>query len=301
MSAKAPALRLGRSDRELAAAHRACARVVRRQAANFYFAFRLLPARRRQALLALYQFCRAADDLADGEGSAEERRSALEGFRAELAETLAGNPASPEWLVLWDAARSFGLPTQQLNEVIDGCLADCSPLLIVTEADLNRYCYGVAGAVGLLSARIFGYRDERVPALAVRLGEAMQLTNILRDLLEDARAGRCYLPQEDLRRFGLEDGDLLLGPSGPRAAAYRELMAFQVARARERFREGCRLVPLVRRGSRGCPAALAALYQALLDQIVARGYDVQGSRVALSTSRKLRLASGAWLRATLGS
>ncbi|MGH7698699.1 MAG: phytoene/squalene synthase family protein, partial [Candidatus Dormibacteria bacterium] len=297
----ARALELPKSSRELAAAHRACARAVRRQAANFYFAFRLLPARRRRALLAVYQFCRAADDIADGEGSAEERRAALEGFRRPLSQTLEGRPPTAEWLVLWDAVRTFSLPAEQLNEVIDGCLADCSPLLVETESDLNRYCYGVAGAVGLLSARIFGYRDARVPELAVRLGEAMQLTNILRDLAEDSRAGRCYLPQEDLRRFGLEPADLLLGPRGPKGEGYSRLMAFEVDRARERFLLGCRLIPLVARGSRGCPAALAALYRALLDQIVARGYEVQSTRVALSTRRKLSLAGWAWLSATLGS
>jgi phytoene synthase len=287
------------SAQQLRAAHRECAREVRAAAANFYYAFRLLPHRKRQALHAVYRFCRAADDIADGEGSPAERRQLLEQFRSQLEATLAGAPPGPAWLVLWDAARSFQLDPRNLNEVIGGCAADCTPLEITTEADLRRYCYGVAGAVGLLSARIFGYTDPRVPELAVRLGEAMQLTNILRDLREDGERGRCYLPREELERFGCRPDDLLLGDRGPRAEAYRQLMDFQLDRARKYFTVGRRLVRLVDRGARGCPAALAALYMSLLDEIERRHFDVQSERISLTRGRKLRLALGAWAAASL--
>lgn len=300
-SAPAGAVRRSPTRGELRAAHRASAQEVRSAAANFYYAFRLLPRRKRDALHAVYQFCRTADDIADGAGSAAERRARLEQFRSTLAATLAGAPPDPSWLVLWDAARSFGLEPQHLNEVIDGCLADCSALELVTTADLERYCYGVAGSVGLLSATIFGYTDPAVPPLAVRLGLAMQLTNILRDLREDAERGRCYLPREELKRFGCEPADLLTGVQGPRADSYRRLMAHEVGRAREHFDQGSRLIPLVDRDARGCPAALAALYLALLDQIEARGFNVQEQRIALGRARKLKLALGAWIGATLGS
>ncbi len=287
------------SAQQLRAAHRECGREVRAAAANFYYAFRLLPRSRRQALHAVYQFCRVADDIADGEGSPAQRRQQLEQFRSQLEATLAGAPPGPAWLVLWDAARSFRLDPRNLHEVIDGCAADCDPLEIATEADLRRYSYGVAGAVGLLSARIFGYTDQRVPELAVRLGEAMQLTNILRDLVEDGERGRCYLPREELERFGCRPDDLLLGDRSPRAGAYRQLMAVQVDRARQLFSEGRRLVPLVDRRARGCPAALAALYMAILDEIERRRFDVQSERISLGPWRKLRLALGAWAAATM--
>jgi phytoene synthase len=289
------------SAEDLKAAHRANGREVRAAAGNFYYAFRLLPARKREALNAVYRFCRAADDIADGEGSPIQRRLRLEEFRANLSATLAGAPPDQTWLVLWDAARSFHLDAKNLNEVIDGCAADCAPLEIVTAADLERYCYGVAGVVGLLSARIFGYTDPGVPELAVRLGQAMQLTNILRDLREDAERDRCYLPAEDLQRFGCEPQDLLAGVRGSRADRYRELMAYEVGRAREGFVIGRRLIPLVERDARGCPAALSALYLALLRVIERRGFDVQAERISLGTGHKVRLALGAWVGASLGS
>ena len=303
MSAAAPARVEPGSPtaQELRQAHRACALEVRSAAANFYYAFRLLPSRKRQALHAVYRFCRSADDIADGVGSAAQRREQLEGFRSALEATLAGSPPGPSWLVLWDAARSFQLDPGNLNEVIDGCAADCGPLLITTSADLERYCYGVAGTVGLLSARVFGYSSPRVPELAVHLGQAMQITNILRDLREDAERGRCYLPAEELERFGCQPEDLMAGIEGPRADAYRRLLAFQIARAREQFRMGVELVGLVERDARGCPAALAALYRALLREIELRDFDVQSKRISLGSAHKLRLALGAWVGATLGS
>jgi phytoene synthase len=303
LSASAPvdAAPFSPSAEDLKAAHQINAQEVRAAAGNFYYAFRLLPARKRQALNAVYRYCRAADDIADGEGSPSQRLLQLEAFRAILAATLEGAPPDPAWLVLWDAARSFHLDAKNLNEVIDGCAADCAPLEIVTVADLERYCYGVAGVVGLLSAGIFGYTDPQVPELAVSLGQAMQLTNILRDLREDGERGRCYLPADDLQRFGCKPQDLLQGVRGPRADRYRELMAYEVARARDHFRIGRRLIPLVERNARGCPAALSSLYLALLREIERRGFDVQAERISLGTARKVRLALGAWVGASLGA
>jgi phytoene synthase len=299
-SAPAGAFPFSPTAEELRAAHQACAREVRAAAANFYYAFRLLPRRKREALHAVYRFCRAVDDIADGEGSADERRRQLEHSRATLSVTLAGAPPDAGWLVLWDAARSFHLDPLNLNEVIDGCAADCGPLEITSEADLERYCYGVAGAVGLLSAKVFGYRDPAVPQMAVRLGLAMQLTNILRDLKEDDERGRCYLPKQVLQRFGCEPSDLRSGISGPRADAYRRLMAYEVSRARDLFAEGAQLIPLIDRDARGAPAGLASLYQAILGEIEARDFDVQTGRISLGTGRKLRLVLGAWAGALLG-
>lgn len=287
------------ADDDLTVAYRRCAREVRRSAANFYYAFQLLPARKRRALHAVYRFCRGADDIADGPGAASQRQRLLEAYRASLQAALAGHPSDPGWMIFADSVSNFDLDPKNLNEVIDGCALDCAPLTIRNEADLKRYSYGVAGAVGLLSARIFGYSSAEVETYAVSLGEAMQLTNILRDLAEDLGNGRCYLPLDELERFSLTPSDLGLGLDGPRADGYRALMALQVDRAAAHFREGLQLVALVDRDSRGCPAALAALYQRLLSEIRRRDFDVQSSRVSLSSTRKVGLAMGAWLRATL--
>jgi len=289
------------SSAELEEAHRACGREVRHAAGNFYYAFRLLPKLKRRALHSVYRFCRGADDIADGDGSLEQRRFRLEEYRRALEFTLAGRPPDSGWLTLADSVERFDLSPRNLNEVIDGCGADCAPVRIVTESALARYCYGVAGSVGILSARIFGYRDEAVPELAVRLGHAMQLTNILRDLKEDFHNGRCYLPEEDLDRFGLEREDLLAGTRGPRAGGYVRLMRHEIEVARSHFEVGIRLVPLVARDARGCPAALAALYRAILSDIERRGFDVQTERISISTPRKIGLAARAWVWATLAT
>ncbi|MHB8332522.1 MAG: phytoene/squalene synthase family protein [Candidatus Dormibacteria bacterium] len=289
------------SGAELELAYRACAHQVRQSAGNFYYAFRLLPRGKRRALHSVYRFCRGADDIADGAGSDQSRRGRLEDYRRALTATLAGSPPDWGWLTLADTVDTFHLEGRILNDVIDGCAADCAPLAIRSEDQLARYCYGVAGSVGLLSAAVFRYQDPAVPELAVRLGQAMQLTNILRDLKEDLLNGRCYLPLDDLDRFGLEPADLLTGTAGPRRDGYSELMRYEVARARAHFKVGTRLVPLVDRDARGCPAALAALYQALLTELERRDFDVQTERVSLSPARKMGLAARAWLWASLAT
>ncbi len=279
-------------------AHRALAREVRRLAANFYYPFLLLPPRRRRAIFALYGFCRAADDVADGPGSAAERRQGLERYRQALQATLDGHPPGPRWLALADAVEAFHLDPLPLQTIIDGCAADCAPLAVDTLQDLERYAYQVAGAVGLLSAQIFGYRDPAVPQLAIRLGFAMQLTNVLRDLREDAQRQRRYLPREDLERFRCPEAALATGPVGPAAPAYRALLRFEVARARESFAAARPLIPLLDRSARGCPAALAAVYLALLERIEARGYDVQSQRVSLPLPAKVGAVLRAYAAAT---
>jgi phytoene synthase len=287
------------SSVELELGYRRCAREVRAAAGNFYYAFRLLPAEKRQGLHALYRFCRGADDIADAPEDAGRRLRRLESYRSTLERSLAGDPPDAGWLILLDTAQRFSLSPQHLHQVIDGCAADCRPMRIRSERELADYCYGVAGVVGLLSARIFRYQDPQVERLAVALGEAMQRTNILRDLGEDLAAGRRYLPDEVMERFQLTEEDLLVGGRGPNAHRYRDLMAHEVELARDRFRTGLQLVPLVERDARGCPAALAALYQALLDRIERDGYDVQGGRVRLSSRHKVGLAMVAWASATL--
>jgi len=300
-SGRAPAL--ATVPGELRAAHRHAARSVRRVAGNFYYPFLLLPPSKRRAVYAVYGFCRRADDIADGPGTAAERRAQLDAYRQQLTQALAGRPAGLGWLALADAVRSSRLTPAHLHTVIDGCAADCAPLRIATGADLERYCYGVAGVVGLLSCEIFQSvrpGDPAVPALAVRLGFAMQLTNVLRDLREDAQRGRCYLPDEDLGRFGCCRSTLADPPQpGPAGDPMRRLMRFEVDRAREAFDAARPLIPRLHRDARGCPAALAAVYRRLLAAIERRGYDVQSKRVRLRGGAKARAVAGAWLGASL--
>ncbi len=288
---------------EVRAAHRSCARAVRRAAGNFYYPFLLLPAAKRRAIYAVYGFCRRADDIADGPGSAAERRGGLEALRAELEASLAGRPPAPAWVALADAVRRSPLTPAHLHTVIDGCAADCAPIAIATLADLERYCHGVAGVVGLLSCEIFGSvrpGDPQVPQLAVRLGFAMQLTNVLRDLREDAERGRCYLPADDLLRFGCTAAMVGEPPrAGAEGEPLRRLMRFEVGRARAAFDAARPLIPRLQRDARGCPAALAAVYRELLTAIERRDYDVQSARVRLGGTRRARVVAGAWLAATL--
>src|SRR4051812_26269549 len=191
----------------LRSSYRFCCDLSRREARNFYYSFLLLPADRRRSMCALYAFLRHTDDLADEPGPADTKRSALDSWRLDLDRSLAGHPDSwPGLPALADTVRRHAIPPKHLNDVIDGCLMDLEPRPYATFDDLYAYCYRVASAVGLSCLHIWGYRSEsgRAEQLAEACGIALQLTNILRDVREDARSGRIYLPREDLDRFGVD-------------------------------------------------------------------------------------------------
>ncbi|HEX8203272.1 MAG TPA: phytoene/squalene synthase family protein, partial [Isosphaeraceae bacterium] len=215
----------------LRSSYQFCGDVARRQARNFYYSFLLLPADRRRAMCALYAFLRHTDDLADEPGPVAAKRRALDAWRSELDAALGGAGASwPGLPALADTVARHGVPARHLHEVLDGVAMDLEPVAYPTFADLYAYCYRVASAVGLCCIRIWGYRSEggRAEALAEACGVALQLTNILRDVREDARLGRIYLPREDLDRFGVAAADL----DAPRPSdAVRALLAFQGQRA----------------------------------------------------------------------
>jgi len=273
-----------------------CQRLTKREARNFYFAFLTLPARKRRAIYAAYSFCRQADDIADGEGEASAKRRELAALRDRLHEALDGKPDGPVLTALADATKAFGVPARLYDDVIDGVEMDIEPRRYETFADLRVYCYRVASAVGLMSAEIFGYTDRRALQAAEDLGLAMQITNILRDLREDAERGRVYLPLEDLRRFGYAEDDLRRGVMND---AFRALMQFEALRARDYFSAGAGLLPMVSYRARSCPAALHGLYSRLLDRIEQRDYDVFSERVRLSTAEKLGIMAKAWLRSMI--
>ncbi|WP_411141893.1 presqualene diphosphate synthase HpnD [Streptomyces sp. x-80] len=279
------------------AAYRYCEAVTGQQARNFAYGIRLLPAEKRQAMSALYAFSRRVDDIGDGtlEPAAKHRR--LEDTRALLARVQNGqvgeDDTDPVAVALADAARRFPLPLDGLDELIDGVLMDVRGRHYETWDDLKDYCRCVAGAIGRLSLGVFGTvpgaRDaERASEYADTLGLALQLTNILRDVREDAGNGRTYLPAEDLAKFGCSAG--FHGPVPPAGADFTGLMRFEVKRARALFADGFQLLPMLDRRSGACVAAMAGIYHRLLSRIAADPAAVLRGRVSLPGREKAFVA-----------
>ena len=279
-----------------AAAYDHCQAVTKREARNFYFAFVTLPARRRRAIYAAYAFARLADDIADGDASSSDKAEQLRELRADLRQAFAGRPQGLVLPALTHAALEHGIDPALFERLIDGVEMDLAPRRYETFHELREYCYHVASVVGLISIEIVGYTDLRAREAAVDLGLAMQLTNIMRDIREDADAGRVYLPQEDLKRFGYTEHDLMRGLVNE---AFVGLMRFEAQRAREYFRSGGTLLAYLSPRSRACAAVLHGLYSRLLDRIEQRGFDVYGERVRLSSGEKLRIMAKLWTTSLL--
>jgi len=271
----------------LSASYVWCERVARQEAGNFYHAFRLLPTAQRRAMCALYAFMRVADDLTDGPETVAEKSLALASWKQQLDTSLAGIYHHPLHPAFHHTVVSYGIPRQYLEDVLDGVGMDLVIDRYNTFADLYRYCYRVASAVGLACIHIWGFTDERATGYAESAGIALQLTNILRDLGEDAARGRVYLPCEDLERFGYRSEDLEQGQLDER---FRELMRFQVERARSYYRSAEPLADLLAPAGRAVFLVMLRTYRGLLEVIEQRGYDVFSSRVHVSRWRKLWLA-----------
>jgi phytoene synthase len=272
---------------ELSDSYTYCERLTRREAGNFYHAFRILPADQRRAMCALYAFLRVADDLADEPGELTAKQDWLADWRRRFDRVLAGEYSHPLHAALHDTVRGYGIPRVYLDAVLDGVAMDLDSTSYPRFEDLYRYCYRVASAVGLACLYIWGFTEERAKSYAESAGIAFQLTNILRDLGEDAARGRIYLPTEDLKRFGY-DGEKL--QRGERNAQYRDLMRFQVQRARRYYVAAEPLAPLLPPAGRAVFLVMSRTYRGLLDAIERRDYDVFSSRVRLSGWRKLGLA-----------
>ena len=284
-------------DRPLKAAYRACTRLTRRRAKNFYYAFLSLPRRKRRAIYAVYTFCRQADDIADSAGEIPTKQLALEKLRARLQQAAAGAPQCPADLALTDAIARFTIEPADLAHVVDGVELDLTVSRYADFDELSHYCHLVASAVGLAVLPILhnGHKGKVITQqdrdLATALGIGMQLVNIVRDVREDIARNRIYLPQEDLERFGVTEGDLRKAEA---SKALRRLVAFESARARTFLREGERLLTRLPRRARGCPALLAAIYSLILDRIEDNNYDVLTSRTSLSTWEKVCLMLQMW-------
>ena len=251
-------------------------RITRREAKNFAYGIMVLPKAKRQAIAAIYAFARGVDDVADGELPPERKQVKLEEMRAALD----SEPADPVFVALADARERFGIPREPLAALVDGGLQDLEQSTYADFDDLRGYCEKVAGAVGLACVPVYGSEDtER----AQTLGIALQLINIIRDVDEDQQLGRVYLPQEEIAAFEVDE----LAPS----PEFRELMAFQAARARTYLVEGLRLLDSLDRRSSLCVGTFAGLYSETLDRIEASGFDVFGEKTRLSTPRKLAVVA----------
>jgi 15-cis-phytoene synthase len=279
------------------AAYRYCETVTGQQARNFAYGIRLLPTPKRRAMSALYAFSRRVDDIGDGNLAPEVKSARLEGTRQVLGRVRAGEVAEddtdPVAVALAHTARNFPVPVEGLDELIDGVQMDVRGETYETWDDLRVYCRCVAGAIGRLSLGVFGTlpgaRERgRAAEYADTLGLALQLTNILRDVREDAEGGRTYLPADDLAKFGCSAG--FAGPVPPEGSDFTGLVHFEVRRARALFAEGYRLLPMLDRRSGACVAAMAGIYHRLLDRIAGDPGAVLRGRVSLPRHEKAYVA-----------
>ncbi|MGE5170275.1 MAG: presqualene diphosphate synthase HpnD [Rudaea sp.] len=271
-----------------------CADKAAQSGSSFYYSFRLLPAERRRAITALYAFCREVDDVVDEVSDPNVARVKLAWWRTEVDAIYDATPHHPVAIALAAAVPRYGLSRQHLQTVIDGMHMDLEKARYVDFTELETYCDRVAGVVGLLSAEIFGYEEAATRDYARKLGIAFQLTNIVRDVGEDARRGRIYLPQEDLARFGVRASDVLRANTTP---AFVDLMRFEVERARRWYDDALGVLPARDRHAQRAGLAMAAIYRTLLDEIARDGYRVLDRRVALTPLRKLWIATRAAWRA----
>jgi len=287
------------TESQLAMAYSVCRGIARSTAKNFYYAFLVLPRPKSQALCAVYGFMRRCDDITDDTASPlHERRQKLVTWLDAFHRAASGLPTDdPVLLALVDAQRRYNIPTTLLDQLASGTEADVededqllceatAPILTVryrTFDELRQYCYGVASVVGLVCIRIFGYRDSAAEPLAERCGLAFQLTNIIRDIKEDAQMGRIYLPEEDLEKFGIAPAEL---KSGSDPGKLRPLLQFEADRAREFYRSADELIPLIDEDSQPALWVLVTIYRRLLDRIAQRRYDVFSRKISLSVREK---------------
>jgi 15-cis-phytoene synthase len=294
---------------QLVMAYSVCKGITRTAAKNFYYAFLVLPRRKREALCAVYAFMRRCDDITDDATlNIPERRQKLDTWLDDLHRAQQGQPTDDAILLaLTDAQRRFSIPAGLLDELALGTAMDVEqdeaaaqassdPALTVeykTFEDLRLYCYRVASVVGLVCIHVFGYRDPAAEPLAERCGLAFQLTNIIRDVKEDASMGRIYLPEEDLAKFNLSASELLATPD---PARFRPLLALEADRAREFYKSGEELIPYISEDSQPALWVLVTIYRSLLEKIAEKQYDVFAAKVSLTRWEKVRVLLKGFLK-----
>ena len=264
-----------------------CQHKAAQSGSSFYYSFMFLPPPRRRAITALYAFCREVDDVVDEVHDPGVAQTKLAWWRHEIDRAFNGAPQHPVAQALAPIVREFALPSELFQTVIDGMAMDLAQQRYLDFAALELYCHRVAGVVGLMSAEIFGYGDPATRGYARDLGIAFQLTNICRDVGEDARRGRIYLPQEDLARFGVTPSSLLRAEY---SGGFRNLMAFEVERAQSWYARAMEQLPAPDRKSQRTGLVMAAIYRTLLDEIARDGYLVLDRRTSLTPVRKLWIA-----------
>lgn len=281
----------------LADSYRHCQQLARRTAGNFYYSFLTLPRDRFRAMCVLYAFMRVTDDIGDDDRPTADRVRDLAAWREALAHVCDGKSSDhPVLPAVADILRTYHIPREYLDEVITGVEADLGAVSFETFAQLSDYCYHVAGAVGLACIHIWGFHDERAKAAAVDCGTAFQLTNILRDLGEDAARGRVYLPSEDLLRFGYTLDDITRQCRDERFLA---LMQFETARAREYYEKARALFDYLDPPGKPILDTMIGIYGGLLNEIERRHFDVFTRRVELSRWNKCSIALGSLVRSKL--
>jgi phytoene synthase len=269
-----------------------CRQKAAQSGSSFYYSFLFLPLERRRAITALYAFCREVDDAVDEPSDPSAARATLAWWRGEVDRLFAGNPQHPVTLALDPAIEPFGITKTQLNAIMGGMEMDLNQNRYLNFASLQLYCHRVAGVVGALAAGIFGYRNPRTREYAEKLGLAFQLTNIIRDVGEDARKNRIYLPLDELKEYGVTAADIL---NANHTESFVRLMRFQAGRARRCYDEALALLPAEDRRAQRPGLMMAAIYRALLDEIAGDDYRVLQQRTALTPIRKLWIAWRTWV------
>lgn len=259
---------------------------------SFYYSFMFLAPNRRRAITALYAFCREVDDVVDEIEDTQIAQAKLEWWRAETAAIYDGTPTHPVALAMKEVIKEFNLPQEQLQEIIDGMQMDLQQNRYLDFKALHLYCYRVASVVGLLAAEIFGYQDRQTLKYAHDLGIAFQLTNIIRDVGEDARRGRIYLPQDELKQFGVTITDIM---QSRQTEAFAALMKFQIDRAQKYYDQALSQLPKIDRKSQRAGLIMSAIYRTTLDEIAREGCKVLTGRTSLTPLRKIWLAAKTWM------
>ncbi|MBA4382310.1 MAG: squalene synthase HpnD [Sideroxydans sp.] len=269
-----------------------CVDKTEQSGSSFTSSFRFLSKDRRQAMTVLYAFCREVDDVVDECSDADVARTTLNWWRNEVAAVFGGQPTHPVCQTLIPVVKRFNLPQEHLLEIIDGMEMDLDQPRYADFKSLQLYCYRVASVVGLLSAEIFGYTDRETLKYAHDLGIAFQLTNIIRDVGEDARRNRIYLPMDEMQQFGVTAADIL---NSRETENFQKLMAFQIERAQRFYQQALDHLPAADRKAQRVGLIMAAIYRAVLDEVVSSGCHVLKERVSLTSRYKLWLAFKAWL------
>jgi len=271
-----------------------CQQKATQSGSSFYYSFMFLPPERRRAITALYAFCREVDDAVDEPADPQVARAKLEWWRHEVAQLYAGHAQHPVTRALVPAIGPFNIQQRQLGEIMDGMEMDLTQNRYPDFQSLRLYCHRVAGVVGLLAATIFGYRNPKTLEYAENLGLAFQLTNIIRDVGEDARKDRIYIPSDEMQRFGVSSADVL---NARRTENFSRLIEFQVRRVESCYAEALAALPAEDRRAQRPGLVMAAIYRTVLAEIGRDGYQVLTRRTTLTPIRKLWIAWKTWVSA----